>query len=141
MADFNALLGNGNGVVCVFGDFQTGGELYTSFYKEQLSAVAEAPLAGQKVEVAKNQGIFENTDKNRKRIELLIKQLVTKIEGVYTFGKAFYFNQTLSATQVLDMVIAGNMTEFLFHEDTVQMTNANDEKKLIDSLIPGTEAP
>lgn len=142
MADFNALLGNGNGCVCVFNTFQTGGELYTAPYKAELIASAEAPEAGRVEETANSQGVFNNTTNRRKYIERQIRELITKIVGVYAFKKRFFFNQTLTAQEVLGLLMGDNgMTEFLTHVDTVEMTAVTDTEKFIDAMIGGTDAP
>ena len=141
MADFNALLGNGNGCVCVFNTFQTGGELYTAPYLAELNASAEAPEAGRLLETANSQGVFVNDSNRRKYIERQMRELITKIAGVYTFKKRFFFNQSLTAQEVLGLLIAGVITGFLTHVDTVEMTALTDTNKFIDAIIGGTEAP
>lgn len=141
MADFNALLGNGNGTVCVFNTFQTGGELYTTPYLEQLNESAEAAEAGRVLETANSQGVFANSSNRRKYIERQIRELITKISGTYSFKKRFFFNQTLTAQEVLGLLIAGDMTGFLTHVDTIEMTAVTDTEKFIDAIIGGTDAP
>lgn len=142
MADFDALLGNDNGCVCVFNSYQTSGELYTAPYKAELIASAEAPEAGRLLETAHNQGVFENSENRRKYIEHQIRELITKIKGVYAFKKRFFFNQTLTAQEVLGLLMAENgMTEFLMHGDTVEMTAETDTDKFIDAMLGGTDAP
>lgn len=142
MADFNALLGNGNGCVCVFNTFQTDAELYTAPYKAELIASAETPEAGRVEETANSQGVFNNTANRRKYIERQIRELITKIAGTYAFKKRFFFNQTLTAQEVLGLLMGDNgMTEFLTHVDTVEMTSVADTEKFIDAMIGGTDAP
>ena len=138
MTDFNALLGNGSGIVFVFSDLQTSGELYTSAYRTELNDSADSPQAGRKEATAHSQGIYENSAAMRKQIERKIKDNVTKIGGVYNFCTNFYFNQTLSRGQALDYLTDDNLNGLLTHIDTEVFTNENGGDALIDALIGGT---
>jgi len=138
MADFDAYLGNNNGVVMVFGVRQTGGEQYPSFYINDLEENASSSEPSRKEATAHSQGLYANTPEQRVRIERLIKENITKIGGNYTFRKEFWFNQTLSRGAALDYITADDINGLLAHASSERMTELTGGAPLIDGLLGGT---
>ena len=141
MADFNVILGNGNGTVMEFNQLQVDNTVYNAEYVDNLKIDAESSEPGRRESVAHSQGVFANTSNVRKRIENSIKTNITKIEGVYGYGKRYYVNETLTRSEVLTYLTDGDMAGLLSHIDTLELNEGNGALPFFDALIGGTVAP
>jgi hypothetical protein len=139
MADFNLILGNGNGCVLELNQAQIDNTIYTGEYVANLAADAGSSEVGRRAETAHSQGVYANTAESRVRIENSIKRHITKIAGVFTYGKRFYTNETLTQSQALTYLTDGDIAGLLAHPDTLEMNEVNGAKPFFDAMIGGTD--
>jgi hypothetical protein len=138
MADFLAYLGNGSGSWFVWTQQQVDATVYNAQYLPVLLASASSAQAGRKEMTAHSQKIFENSAARKEQFEQLVRDNVTKVKGIYTFNKRFFFNQALSREQVLDYITAGNHNDLMNLVTTEEMTDLTGGIPLIDAAIGGT---
>jgi hypothetical protein len=126
MEDWKSLIGNGNGVFCMFDDKQVDGTIYTEAYLTLLTNKSQEEYAGMAAEVAVTQGIFDNTATNKFSLMKMVKENVLRTNiATYLFNKQFFYNPSLAQGEVLGLIKAGNMSDFLTHADTIELTDVN----------------
>lgn len=137
MPDFNSILGDGNGVVCVFTDIQESGTLFTNDYVTSLSEHKALELTDRIEVVAGQQGIFKNTPNRREYILRKIKENVQKVGVNYEFKVSIYVNNdpALVIGDVLDSIIADKtLNTFKALPNTADM-DSDDGKTFLDTLL------
>ena len=125
MADWKTLIGNGLGVFCIFSQDQVDETGYNEAYLTLLQQKAAEEYTNMVNQVANRQGIFENLASKKLFFYQQIKENVFRqgnLEADYLFNRQFYYNPTLSQGEVLGLVKNGNISDFLNHADTQQLT-------------------
>ncbi len=126
MEPWKDYIGNGNGVFCMFDATQVDGTIYTAGYLALLTAKSQEGYAGMAAEVAESQGIYANAVATQFWLMSQVKQNVLRTDTLdYIFNKQFYYNPSLAQGEVLGLVKAGNISDFINDPDTIKLTIAN----------------
>jgi hypothetical protein len=126
MEPWKDYIGDGSGVFCMFDATQVDGTIYTAPYLALLTAKSEEAYAGMGAEVAEAQGIFVNAATSQFWLMSQVKQNVLRIDTLeYVFNKQFYYNPTYAQGEVLGLVKAGNISDFINDPDTIKLTVLN----------------